>query len=161
MAPTCTVCRHPDRAAIDRELVAGSPFRDIAGRHGLTKSAVARHKAEHLPVTLLKAKDAEDVAHALDVVRQLRAINGASLAILSEARGRHDGDLALRAVDRIHKQIELQAKLLGDLDERQTVNVLVSPAWLAARAALLDALRPFPAARVAVAGALAALGGGG
>lgn len=159
MPQTCSVCRSPDRDAIDRALVAGEALRDIAGRFGPAKSAVARHK-DHLPGHLRKAAEAEDVARAIDVVGQLRAINGASLAVLREARDRRDGDLALKAVDRIQKQIELQAKLLGDLDERPTVNVAVLPEWVAARAALLVALRPYPEARVAVAEALAALGGG-
>ena len=160
MPRLCTVCTHGERAAIDKALVGGDAFRDIAGRFGLAKSAVARHKGDHLPATLVKAAEAEDVAQAIDVVKQLKAINGASLAVLKEARERRDGDLALKAVDRIQKQIELQAKLLGELDERQTVNILVAPEWLAARAAVLGALRPHPAARLAVAEALAALGGG-
>ncbi len=53
--------------------------------------------------------------------------------------------------------VELTAKLVGELDERPQVNVLLAPEWLAVRAALLAALRPYPEARVAVAARLAAM----
>ena len=44
--------------------------------------------------------------------------------------------------------------LLGDLDDRPVVNVLVSPEWQQVRAQILAALDPYPEARFAVAGAL-------
>lgn len=36
MPRTCTVCRHPGRAEIDRELVRSAPFRHIAARYQLS-----------------------------------------------------------------------------------------------------------------------------
>jgi hypothetical protein len=103
----------------------------------------------------VKAQEAEEVRQALDVLQQLRTINAAALTVLRDARAASDGDLALKAIDRIHKQIELQAKLLGDLDERPVVNVLLSPEWAQLRGQLVAALAPFPEARVAVAAVLA------
>ena len=38
-----------------------------------------KQKAEHLPAVMVQAQEAADVAHAIDVVKQLRAINGISL----------------------------------------------------------------------------------
>lgn len=154
MPRVCTICQHPQRAAIDHALVAGEALRDIAGRFGVSKSALERHKAEHLPDTLVRAQEAAEEAAALDVLQQLRAINQAALAVLRDARAAKDGDLALKAVDRILRQIELQAKLLGDLDERPVVNVLVTPEWVALRGRLLTALAPYPEARAALGDAL-------
>ncbi len=153
----CSVCQHPDRPAVDQALVNHRPFRAIARQFGLSKDAVLRHHDDDLPATLAKAQEAEDVAHAIDVLGQLRAINAATLQVLADARTVGDGDLALKAVDRVQRQIELQAKLLGELDERPTVNVLIAPEWLVVRAELLDALRAYPDARTAVAARLAAL----
>ncbi len=45
----------------------------------------------------------------------------------------------------------------GELDDRPQVNVLVAPEWLAVRSAVLAALAPYPAARVAVANRLVML----
>ena len=161
VARTCTTCAHPERRAIDRELATGHLVnRRIAARTGLAESSVRRHAANHLPARLVAAAEAEDVAHAIDVVGQLRAINAATLAVLAVARARGDGELALKAVDRVQRQIELQAKLLGELDERPQVNVLVAPEWLLVRSELLSALGPYPEARMAVAARLVALEGG-
>jgi len=158
MPQACTVCAHAERRAIDRELVAGHLVnRRIATQRTLSEAAVRRHAANHLPATLVAAAEAEDVRHALDVLAQLKAINGASLAILSEARHQRDPDTALKAIDRIQRQIELQAKLLGELDDRPQINVLVMPEWVTVRGALLEALLPFPEARAAAAQRLVAL----
>ncbi len=109
---------------------------------------------------MVQAAAETGVRHAIDVVAQLRAINGAAMTVLRDARAVHDGDMALKAIDRIYRQIELQAKLLGELDERPTINILVAPEWIAVRAALIDALAPYPDARAAVSGRLVALGAG-
>jgi hypothetical protein len=157
MPRTCTVCAHEQRAQIDAAIVAGTAYRAIARRFGASKDAVARHAGEHIPAALAQAQEAREEAQALDVVRQLKTINATAVAILAEARKRRDDETALKAMDRIHKQLELQAKLLGDLDERPQVNILVAPEWLTLRSALLTALTPYPDARMAVAHALAAL----
>ena len=58
------------------------------------------------------------------------------------------------------RPLELQVKLLGELDERPIVNVLVSQEWVQVRLALLGALQPYPDARAAVTGRLAELEAG-
>jgi hypothetical protein len=160
MTRSCTCCTHPQRADIDRALIAGGALRNIAERFGLSTTALHRHKSDHLPPAMVKAAELEDVAHALDVVQQLRAINAASLTVLKEARAAGDGALALKAIDRIQKQIELQAKLLGELQDGATVNILVSPEWLAVRSALMTTLTRYPDARLAVVESLTALESG-
>jgi hypothetical protein len=54
MPQTCTVCRQPNVAEIERAIVGGEPLRDIARQYGVSKDAVARHKSDHLPRTLVK-----------------------------------------------------------------------------------------------------------
>ena len=155
MARVCTCCTHRDRHAIEKLIVGGTPNRRIATQFGLSEAAVRRHAAEHLPVALVQAQEAEDSAQALDVLQQLRTINAAALTVLRDARTAGDGDLMLKAIDRVHRQVELQAKLLGDLDDRPVVNILISPEWQQLRGQLVAALAPFPEARVAVAAVLA------
>jgi hypothetical protein len=81
----------------------------------------------------------------------------ATLTVLNDARLAGQPDLVLRAADRVQRQLELQAKLLGELDERPRLNVILTPEWLSARTALLAALAPYPEARVAVAERLLSL----
>jgi hypothetical protein len=160
MPRTCTVCSHPDRAEIDAALAAGDALRNVAKRCSVTASALFRHKRDHLPGHLLKAAEEEDLAQAIDVVRQLKAINAACLEILQKSRADGKHSISLRAVDRIHKQIELQARLLGELqDAGPQVNVLVAAEWHQIRVQVFQALEPYPEARAAVAGALVNHGG--
>jgi hypothetical protein len=155
MGRSCTICLHPDRAAIDRALVSGTSFRDLAGQWSVTKSALHRHKTQHLPGHLVKAQEEESIGQAIDVVRQLKAINAACLEILQTSRAEKKHSISLKAVDRIERQISLQAKLLGELQETgPTVNVLVAPEWREIKVNILAALTPFPEARSAVSKAL-------
>ena len=233
---TCSICTHPERSAIDKALVAGEPFRNIAQRSGTSSGALHRHKAEHLPRLLARAQRAEDrhadalaaqqgaqeardEATAVDVMAELRHCltrvrkvydacdewltdpadpsrytlapraeevqvvytePGADgrpqrrRAPLSELLARLDReglrtagwetkhadprDLVLRTDRRLQGQLELIAKLLGELDERPQVNVLLSPEWLMLRAGIVAALAPHPEARRAVAEVLSAGG---
>lgn len=155
MARVCTVCQSPHRGDIDRLLVGGTAtFRNIAKQHGLSTAALFRHRTACIPATLVAAVGEEKAREALDVLQQLRAINQVAMRTMIDAHKSGDGDLALKAVDRVQKQIELQAKLLGDLDDRPTINIVASPEWLALRGQIVAALQPFPEARAAVAGAL-------
>jgi transposase-like protein len=186
MARRCSICDHQRRAAIDRALVTNDVgYRSVAQRFGISAPALFRHRNRHLPVTLAKGLEskqegadsgappvpaqavelaehrrdleARSERHAIDVMAQLRAINAACLEVLTKARAAEKHSTLLGAVDRIHRQIDLQARLLGELQEGPTVNVLVAPEWHQIRLVVVQALHPYPEARAAVAQALAAL----
>jgi len=109
---------------------------------------------------MVAAQEATDVRHAIDVVQQLKTINSVCLSVLKDARDQGDGDLALKAVDRILRQLEMQAKMIGQLDERPTINIIGSIEFVAISTTLTAALADFPDARGAVARALLTLEGG-
>jgi hypothetical protein len=60
MPRRCTVCDHPQRHNIDEALVTGAPYRSVAKQFSLSESAVYRHKTEHVPAHLLKARKLEE-----------------------------------------------------------------------------------------------------
>ncbi len=155
MPRTCTVCAHPDREAIDQALVDGEAVRTVASRYvPLSKTALQRHKDEHLPKALAQAQAAQEIAHADSLLDQVQDLHGRTLAILTAAEKSRDGRLALSAVREARSNLELLAKLMGELDERAVVNVLLAPEWLAVRSAIFIALQAYPEARLAVAAAL-------
>ena len=161
MPRTCTICQHPARTTIDKALVGTANVRELAAKYRVSEDALGRHKATHLPVTLAKAEAAREVKHAqgvvaegLDVVGQLRTINNITLHVLKEARDAKDHDISLKAIDRVQRQIELQAKLLGELQQEGTTNITVNAEWIEVRALLMQALGDFPEARAAAAQAL-------
>lgn len=163
MPRVCTICTHPKRVAIDRALLQGDPFRNIAERFGTSTTSLTRHKADHLSERMAKAvtRSAEaDVRTAIDVAGQLKAINSATLSVLKDARSAGDGLLSLQAIDRVQKQIELQAKLIDLINDGDTVNIIIAPQWIELRTVLLTALQGHPDALLAVSGALASIEGG-
>lgn len=160
MARVCTICRHPQREAIDRALIAGEPYRSIAQQFAASADAVLRHKKEHLPEHLSKAQEAAEMAQAGDLLGQMASLQATTLRILTSAEGAGDSKLMLSAIKEVRANTELLAKLTHQLSDRPTVNVLVMPEWMALQATLMEALRPYPQARVAVAERLAALEAG-
>jgi len=160
MPRTCTVCAHPERAAIDQALLNNSVIRDIAGQHRLAKSAVARHKDDHLPAALAKAKEAQTVADADDLLRQAGALRTKAMSLLLKAETAGDFRTALAGVREARGCLELLAKLLGELRDEATINITITAAWVEVRAAVMAALVPYPEARAAVAERLAAVEAG-
>jgi transposase-like protein len=154
MPRRCTVCDDPERHAIDEVLVTGAPYRSVAKRFGLSESAVYRHKTEHLPAHLLKAREVEEVAQADDLLEQVRCLQGHALDVLERAEKSGDLRTALAAISQARGNLELLGKLAGELDERPVVNVLISPEWLELRAVIVGALEPHPVAHRAVLRAL-------
>jgi hypothetical protein len=88
---SCTVCQHPDVAAIDAALRQGTPpMRELAKRTGLSLTAVFRHKQHakatkgptlnnipeeirKLKIMLAAAKRKKDTTAALSISREIRA----------------------------------------------------------------------------------------
>jgi len=121
---------------------------------------VQRHSENHLPATLAKAKEAEMVAHADDLLAQVRALQARTLVILETAEASEQHRTALSAIREARSNLELLAKLLGELDERPVVNLNISPEWLELRTVIVGALEPYTDARGAVLRAIEGAGNG-
>jgi hypothetical protein len=154
MPRRCTVCDHLERHGIDEALVTGAAYRSVAKRFELSESAVYRHKIEHLPAQLLKAREVEEVAQADDLLDQVRNLQAHALDILERAEKAGDLRTALAAISQARGNLELLGKLAGELDERPVVNLNIAPEWLELRAVIVGALEPHPAAHRAVLRAL-------
>jgi hypothetical protein len=155
MPRNCTVCTHPDKAEIDEALVAGVSSAEIAGRYRTVgERAIRRHRRNHLPEKLAKAQEAGEVAQADTLLEQVRDLQERALDILDKAEEAGELRTALGAIREARGNLELLAKLLGELSDQPQVNVLVSPEWLELRAVIVTALEPHPEARGAVLRAL-------
>jgi hypothetical protein len=97
MPRRCTLCEHPERHSIDETLVTGAPYRSVAKRFRLSESAVYRHKTEHLPAYLLKAREIEEAARADNLLAQVRHLQTHALDILERAEKAGDSRTALAA----------------------------------------------------------------
>ncbi len=119
MPRVCTICRHDQRPALDRALAAGGSPRALGAEYGVSPDALKRHRA-HVPVPVVQRQALAEAQAGLDIARQLAAINRVALAILQDARQAGRPDVALRAIDRVQRQLEFQRKLIEteELEER-------------------------------------------
>lgn len=154
MPRVCTVCSHPQREAIDRAIIAGEALRRIAPRISVDEASLRRHRDRHM-AQLVQDHQEHEAARASSLLDQLRSLQSSTLGILDGALGSSDHGLALRAIREARSNVELLARLTGELEAPGVqVQLVMSPEWLRVRVALLEALQPFPEARGAVSGAL-------
>ena len=83
------------------------------------------------------------------MLSQVKHLQTRALTILDKAEGAGELRTALGAIREARGNLELLAKLLGELDERP-VNVIISPEWLELRTVIVGALEPYSEARGAV-----------
>jgi hypothetical protein len=94
----------------------------MADQYGVSKTSLLRHREKCLPAHLLKAKEETDIQSASGLVKQLQELARKTSLVLSRAMAKNDGELALKAIARLERQLELKARLLGELEDRgQTV----------------------------------------
>ena len=156
MPRSCTVCSLPRREAIDRALVGGASNRSVASLYDVSEAAVRRHRTNHLPARMVMAEKAAELVEADNLLDQVGDLQRRALAILDRAEEAGELKTALAAIREARGNLELLAKLLGELDERPVVNLNISPEWLQLRAVIVGALEAHPEALGAVVGALEA-----
>ena len=154
MPRVCTICTHTERDAINQALVNSEPFRHIAARYGTSTGALQRHKADDLPSIMVKSEEAREVAHADDLVWQIKHLRNKAIGILGKAETAGDLKTALMGVREARACIELLAEMEGEINRRPVFNLYMSAEWIEVRAVLLHALGDFPEARAAAALAL-------
>jgi len=168
LATTCTVCLHPKRHSIEVGLVYRVPARVLARRFDISARALYRHRSNHLSpqiaASILSARKPTEIdlaalqaSEAEGLLAQL-VTQRARLHIHSEMCAKVGNFAAATSAERaITANLELLGKLLGQfvqLHETKHTSLLISPDYLQLRQALIEALRPFPEAALAVGRAL-------
>jgi hypothetical protein len=119
MPRTCTICKHKKVKAIDAALVQGVSFRDIALQFKVGAMSVQRHQ-EHIAEAIRLAKEKFQLERGLTLEAQLDGLREQTeqvLGMFMDYLSPFNGELALKAIDRRHKQIEIEAKLRGEFQE--------------------------------------------
>ncbi len=156
MPRVCSICQHPDRDAIDRRLVEGAALSKTAAIYRVSEDALGRHKDNHLPVKLVRAKEVRDLTEADALLRRMLQLEQRARQILDQAQASGDLKTALSGIREARNTLELLAKIAGELDERPVVNVLIAPT---VQVAIIAALEPYADAKLAVVAALKELPG--
>ena len=101
---------------------------EIAGEE-ISRYTVLRYFKSNKDPAIQRAKQREEIVSRalnsrLDVVEQLNRINQTVWQLADQALSTGDSKTALKSLSEIRRQIELQAKLLGDLPDQQVqVNI--------------------------------------
>jgi hypothetical protein len=155
MPRTCTICGHRERNAIDAALIDRQSFRRIAAQFGVAATSLMRHYDDHLPAEMVQAARAAEVGRGGDLIDRLLELTKVCRAILGRSFKAENDEVALKAVARLERLVELEARLMGELqDAAPVVNITVSGEWLTIQQVIVHALDPYPEAKLAVAGAL-------
>ena len=128
----------------------------VIGAQNLKKPYIAEVIAER------QAEKAEELQiTADDLARQVEGLYAKARSIRRKAEKAEDLGMELRAIGVARGNLELLAKLLGQLDDRPQINLLLAPEWVELKHALIRALAPYPEARTAAARCLMELEGDG
>lgn len=110
MSRPCSICSHSERLEIDRLLLQGTSYRDIAGRFGLSKTAIFRHKESHI------GTDLRDVREVMIAARE-----EALAEIKSEVKARDleevKAEIVAEAKEGMAARLENAASFIDQLNE--------------------------------------------
>lgn len=155
----CAVCNHPKREAFEKALaLERTTAAEVARTVGCNRSAVTRHLKNHLLPELRQSyqANAEPDLKNIDVLAEMKELYGRMKQHLTDAEEGDDWQAVRGFHAEARKDLELLAKLLGELQSGPVVNITVSPEWLTLRAVVIAALSPYPDAAQAVSRALTA-----
>jgi len=113
MSRPCTVCNHKDVEEINRLLLSGTSFRDIAGQFGLSKTAIARHKERHIPELLSKSTNLKAEVESFQgnqTLAEVRELKVRAMEILEQAQRAGDLKTALLGIREARGCLELCMK---------------------------------------------------
>jgi DNA-binding transcriptional ArsR family regulator len=161
MTRTCTICTHAARENIDSSLVRRIPYRDISKRFDVSESALSRHLNEHLSTYVQQALSEYATSKGIKVLDRLGATLERLDGFLDKAEEKEDAREFVTVAAELRKELELIAKLQGELAQEGTTGILVNAEYLEARTLIVRALDPYPEAREAVVAALGSENGGG
>jgi len=153
--PRCKACNYPGHEEHDKALLAGRiSDSDYARLVGCKPPSIARHRS-HISEEIAQSAQAQAVLRADELFKSIQDEASIVRELRDKARAEGNIELALKAVDRALKCIEIYAKVQGLIQEGAQVNVLINnPEWISLRTKIVLALDHYPEAKAAVVRAL-------
>jgi len=170
MPRRCSIREHTECEAINEAIINNGPLRTTADRYGVSKTALIRHKQNHIPdllakaagirdgkemilaeaaAELVQAREDKEQAQADSLLRLVKQLITDTRGIYERAEGAGDLRTALQAIREARGNFELLGKLIGEIQEGVNLNFYASPDWAKLKALILLALEPYPEAKEA------------
>lgn len=107
MPRTSTIATHPEREKIEADLLAGTSFRIISQRFGISTAALQRHR-----VTLVEVFKKEDETHSARLREKIEALEGRAAALGKKAEEGGDLKTALAGLREQARLLELSFRVV-------------------------------------------------
>ena len=126
MPRPCLVCNSPARAAIEALILAGERHTEIGRQFGIERRSITRHKANHMDKAIAyhQNDEIEPLGASGTVEERLDALLRKAEHLLMKAERGSSLDTQIRALAECRKQVELLAKVIGDIRSDVTVQIL-------------------------------------
>jgi hypothetical protein len=119
-----------DREAIDRALVEGKSYRDVARQFGSTKDSMSRHHKGHLSAAMVRVAQRREERGAETALNRLEHLYQKADRVLDAAEEAGSTGIQLAAIRELRGIVETLARVTGELRPETsgvTVNLLSSP----------------------------------
>jgi hypothetical protein len=152
----CAFCNYRDAAILEQQIATKHLTQaQAAAIIGCNKSTASRHMRNCVPKKIAEwTKPEAAKEETLNVVNALISSHAKTLEILEDSLAEGDRRTALMALQTEIRQLELNAKLTGQLNDAPQVNFLLNPEFVKLKQILIKTLEPFPDARVRLSEAL-------
>lgn len=177
----CKICKRQDEPELILPIIMKeASIEKIANQHKgeFSYSSLQRHFNNHVPPDRRRRMYAEECerrqiaadANAtdrverdrIDVIDSLKRLSKECRDVLKKSKDDGDDDMRLKAIAELRRQIELAARILGDLTETESGAISPNhPGWLRIRDVILTVLERHPAAKADFIKAIGAINGRG
>ena len=126
----CSICRHPERRALEEAHVSGATLRELARRYGKDKSTIHKHVSQHMPRSVREAAQAiEERSHGDGILSELLSLREEARRLQSLAEKKGDVRTAISAIRELTRLVELKARVMGEIRDREIsiTNVQIDP----------------------------------
>ncbi len=155
----CSICHHPFKIEIDKQILDGTPLSAIEGQFGINRKSLMNHRDDCITSDMAKAaEDEQEEAkeRGEDLWTQLKELRTRTQAILDKVEAGASYKTALSAIRELTRLLELQARIQGQIDANritinQQVNIYQSAEWDRVGEVLYEILGPYPELRALVA----------
>lgn len=144
----CVICKRPSVAAVNAAVLNGDSLLSIAAKFAVNYHTLRRHSRK-----CLVEQCSQELIQRHDITQEslsssVESLRSRTLDILDKAEsdgnlGRRDALLAIRESTRL---IELQHKLIGELQSGNHVDIERHPDWMHIKADIIKVLRLHPLA---------------
>lgn len=119
MPRVCSLCHHPQRAEIDRALLAGTPLRTIADHWSASKTALIRHKP-HIAQSIAVVERETGLSTIRDVQHRMTALQARVEKLVSKLEKASDHRTTLAGLRECREGLKAIAEVLvtSDLERR-------------------------------------------